>query len=96
MCDLPKHKPCFLCVRLPKGLGATITCDKDTGTIGVTKKNHRITLTIGSTTVWYIRNSSAAPKVIKGVTYVTAQIFARGLGARLEYCSSSNSLKISI
>ncbi|MBJ9989269.1 MULTISPECIES: copper amine oxidase N-terminal domain-containing protein [Paenibacillus] len=84
---------------IAEGLGATITYDKDTGTIGVSKKNHKITLTIGSKTVFYNGTSetaSAAPKVIKGVTYVPAQVFARGLGAGIEYSSSSNSLKISI
>ncbi|WP_068617885.1 copper amine oxidase N-terminal domain-containing protein [Paenibacillus tuaregi] len=84
---------------IAEGLGAKITYDKDSGTIEVTKTSNKVTLTIGSKTVYYNGTSdiaSAAPKVIKGVTYVPVQIFAKGLGARIEYSSSSNSLKISI
>jgi hypothetical protein len=84
---------------ISEGLGATISYDKDSGTIGVTKGNRKMTLTIGSKTVYYNGSSetaSAAPKVIKGVTYVPAQVFARGLGASIEFDSSSNTLKITI
>lgn len=82
---------------IAEGMGAALTWDQDSGTIGVTKGNHKMTLTIGSTTVFYNGSSetaSAAPKVMKGVTYVPAQVFARGLGAGIEYLESANSLKI--
>ncbi|GAB6930707.1 hypothetical protein JCM10914A_46900 [Paenibacillus sp. JCM 10914] len=84
---------------IAEGLGATVTYDKASGTIGVTKNNRKITLTIGSKTVFYNGKSetaSVAPKVIDGVTYVPVQVFARGLGAGIEFNSSSNSLKITI
>ncbi|MFB5761074.1 copper amine oxidase N-terminal domain-containing protein [Paenibacillus medicaginis] len=84
---------------IAEGLGASLTYDKDTGKIGVKKGERKMTLTIGSKTVSYNGSSetaSAAPKVIKGVTYVPAQVFARGLGAGIELDSSSNTLKITI
>ncbi|CCC84428.1 serine protease inhibitor [Paenibacillus polymyxa M1] len=72
---------------IAEGLGATLNYDNNSGTIGVTKGNSKMTLTIGSKIVFYNGSSetvSAAPKVIKGVTYVPAQVFARGLGAGIE------------
>ncbi|MFT9369215.1 copper amine oxidase N-terminal domain-containing protein [Paenibacillus sp. ALE3] len=82
---------------IAEGLGATLNYDNNSGTIGVTKGNSKMTLTVGSKIVFYNGSSetvSAAPKVIKGVTYVPAQVFARGLGAGIELDSSNNSLKI--
>lgn len=82
---------------IANSLGASITYDQETGTIGVTKGSRKVTLTIGSKTVYYngsAETASAAPKVINSVTYVPAQVFARGLGASLEFDSSKNSLKI--
>ncbi|WP_043890983.1 copper amine oxidase N-terminal domain-containing protein [Paenibacillus sp. Aloe-11] len=82
---------------IAEGLGAILTYDNDNGTIGVTKGKSKMTLTIGSKIVFYNGSSetvSAAPKVIKGVTYVPAQVFARGLGTGIELDSSNNSLKI--
>ncbi|MDO7908405.1 copper amine oxidase N-terminal domain-containing protein [Paenibacillus sp. JX-17] len=84
---------------IAEALGASVTYDKDSGTIGVKKGNRKVTLTIGSKTVFYngtSETSSAAPIVIKGVTYVPAQVFARGLGAGIEFNSSTNSLKIKL
>ncbi|OAZ48483.1 copper amine oxidase N-terminal domain-containing protein [Paenibacillus polymyxa] len=82
---------------IAEGLGATLNYDNNSGTIGVTKGNSKMTLTIGSKIVFYNGSSetvSAAPKVIKGVTYVPGQVFARGLGAGIELDSINNSLKI--
>ncbi|GIP53009.1 copper amine oxidase N-terminal domain-containing protein [Paenibacillus vini] len=84
---------------IAEGLGATTTFDKESGTIEVTKGDRKVTLTIGSKKVFYNGTSetaSAAPKAINGTTYVPAQVFARGLGASIEYKSSSNTLEISI
>lgn len=84
---------------IAEGLGASISYDKDSGTIGVSRGTNKITLTIGSKTVFYNGTSetaNVAPKVIKDVTYVPAQVFARGLGASIEYNADSNSLEITI
>lgn len=84
---------------IAEGLGAATTFDKESGTIEVTKGDRKVTLTLGSKTVFYNGTSetaSAAPKAINGTTYVPAQVFARGLGASIEYKSSSNTLEISI
>ncbi|WP_211746948.1 copper amine oxidase N-terminal domain-containing protein [Paenibacillus sp. Marseille-Q4541] len=82
---------------IAEGMGATVTWNKSSGSIGIKKGNRKMTLTIGSKTVFYNGTSetaSAAPKVIKGVTYVPAQVFARGLGASIKYSESNNTLKI--
>lgn len=79
------------------GMGATVTWNKDSGSIGVKKGNKKMTLTLGSKTVFYngiSETASVAPKIIKGVTYVPAQVFVRGLGAGIKFNESSNSLKI--
>ncbi|WP_235440344.1 copper amine oxidase N-terminal domain-containing protein [Paenibacillus sp. DMB20] len=84
---------------IAKGLGATVTYDKSSGTVGVKKGVRELTLTLGSKTVYYngsTETTSAAPKIINGVTYVPAQVFAKGLGASLKFSSSNNSLKITI
>lgn len=84
---------------IAEGLGAALTYDKVSGTISVKKGVRKMTLTVGSKTVYYNgspETASAAPKIIKEVTYVPTQVFARGLGASLEYSSSNNSLKITI
>ncbi|GIP26140.1 hypothetical protein J23TS9_12700 [Paenibacillus sp. J23TS9] len=52
---------------IAEGLGATITYDKDSGTIGVTKMSRKVTLTIGSKTLFYngvSETASTATKVI--------------------------------
>ncbi|WP_438347022.1 copper amine oxidase N-terminal domain-containing protein [Paenibacillus sp. FA6] len=84
---------------IAEGMGATLTYDKDSGTIGVTKGDRKMTLTIGSKTVFYngiSETASVAPIVIKGVTYVPAQVFARGLGGVMEYNKNNNTLEITI
>ncbi|WP_106767521.1 copper amine oxidase N-terminal domain-containing protein [Paenibacillus faecalis] len=84
---------------IAEGLGATVTYDKNSRTIGVKKGSRKMTLTVGSKTVYYNGTSetaNAAPIIIQGVTYVPAQVFARGLGAGLQFSPSNNSLKITI
>ncbi|WFB60313.1 copper amine oxidase N-terminal domain-containing protein [Paenibacillus sp. BR1-192] len=57
-----------------------------------------ITLTIGSKTVYYNGKSetvAVAPKVMDGVTYVPIQVFARGLGAGVNYTEHDKILRIS-
>ncbi len=47
--------------------------DPGSGTIGVAKGKSKVTLTIGSRTVFYNGKSetaSAAPKILHGITYV--------------------------
>lgn len=80
-------------------MGAAVNLDKDSGTIVISKDTNSVTMTIGSKTVTYNGETEtvpAAPKVIKGVTYVPAQVLARGLGASLEFDSSNHSLMITL
>ncbi|WP_068784872.1 copper amine oxidase N-terminal domain-containing protein [Paenibacillus phocaensis] len=82
---------------LAESLGATTTWDRETQTIGIIKGDDKITLTIGSTKVYYngvAETLSAAPQVIDGVTYVPAQAVARGLHASLSYDKTSDTLDI--
>ncbi|CAM4505255.1 copper amine oxidase N-terminal domain-containing protein [Paenibacillus macerans] len=84
---------------LAKSLGASTTWDPDSQTIGVSKDDNKITLTIGSATVFYNgaqETISAAPKIIEGVTYVPAQAVAKGLKANLSYDKESEVLDISL
>ncbi|GIO84853.1 hypothetical protein J25TS5_17850 [Paenibacillus faecis] len=84
---------------MAEGMGAAVNLDKDGGTIVVSKDTSSVTMTIGSKTVTYngeTETVSAAPKVIKGVTYMPAQVLARGLGASLEFDSDNHSLKITL
>ena len=84
---------------MAEGMGAAVNLDKDSGTIVVSKDTTSVTMTIGSKTVTYNGETEtvpAAPKVIKGVTYVPAQVLARGLGASLEFNSDDHSLKITL
>ncbi|MED4956389.1 copper amine oxidase N-terminal domain-containing protein [Paenibacillus macerans] len=84
---------------LAESLGASTTWDPDSQTIGVSKDDNKITLTIGSTTVFYNgvqETISAAPKIIEGVTYVPAQAVAKGLKANLSYDKESEVLDISL
>lgn len=82
---------------LAESMGATTTWDQDTQTIGIIKGDDKITLTIGSTKVYYngvAETLSTAPQVIGGVTYVPAQAVARGLNASLNYDKQSDILDI--
>ncbi|RRJ66794.1 copper amine oxidase N-terminal domain-containing protein [Paenibacillus oralis] len=84
---------------LAKSLGASTTWDPDSQTIGVSKDDNKITLTIGSTTVFYNgvqETIGAAPKIIEGVTYVPAQAVAKGLKANLSYDKESEVLDITL
>lgn len=84
---------------LAEGLGAKVSWDAKLGKIEVEKGSKRIVLTIGSKTILYngvAETLSAAPKIIDGVTYVPAQVVARGLGAKVSYDKQTNSLKISL
>lgn len=83
---------------LAESLGAATAWDASTQTIGISKDDYKITLTIGSTKVFYngvAETLSTAPKVINGVTYVPAQAVARGLNASLSYDKESDILDIS-
>ncbi|MGG3282965.1 copper amine oxidase N-terminal domain-containing protein [Paenibacillus solani] len=83
---------------IAEGMGAQVTWNRDAGSIGVQRGNHKMTLTIGSKTVYYNGKSetvTVAPKVINGVTYVPIQVFARGLGAGINYSDYDKTLKIS-
>lgn len=84
---------------LVKALGASMSYDQNTGTIGVTKGSFKVTLTIGSSTVFYNGKSETAatpPKIINGITYVPAQVIVKGLGAGMDYDSNDLSFKITI
>jgi hypothetical protein len=82
---------------IAEGMGASVTWNKQSGTITVEKEDHKMTLALGSKTVYYngkAETASAAPRVIQGITYVPAQVFARGLGASVSYNQSTNTLDI--
>lgn len=84
---------------LVTALGASMNYDPGSGTIGVAKGKSKVTLTIGSRTVFYNGKSetaSAAPKIIHGITYVPAQVIVKGLGAGMDYSSGDHSFKITI
>lgn len=84
---------------LAKSLGASTTWDPDSQAIGVSKDDNKITLTIGSTTVFYngVQEAiGAAPKIVEGVTYVPAQAVAKGLKANLSYDKESEVLDITL
>ncbi|MCG7378841.1 copper amine oxidase N-terminal domain-containing protein [Paenibacillus sp. ACRSA] len=79
-------------------LDATFTYDQDSATIGLTKDKFKVTLTMGSKTVFYNGKASTlstAPKVINGVTYIPVQSI-KGLGATLQLNASKNTLNIEI
>ncbi|SEM15887.1 Copper amine oxidase N-terminal domain-containing protein [Paenibacillus sp. cl141a] len=83
---------------IAEGMGAKVVWNRDAASIGVQRGNHKITLTIGSKTVYYNGKSetvSVAPKVMDGVTYVPIQVFARGLGAGVNYTEHDKILRIS-
>lgn len=84
---------------LAEQMGAQVRWNKAAGAIGVQREGYKMTLTIGSKTVFYngkAETIAAAPRIINGVTYVPVQVFARGLGASLSYDESTNTLKITI
>ncbi|GIO31088.1 MULTISPECIES: copper amine oxidase N-terminal domain-containing protein [Paenibacillus] len=84
---------------LVQALGAGLSYDQSTGTIGVTKGSYKVTLTVGSNIVFYNGTSetaSAAPKIINGVTYVPLQVIVKGLGAGMAIDSADHSFKITI
>lgn len=84
---------------IAEGMGAEVTWNREAASIGVQRGNHKVTLTIGSTTVFYNGKSESvtvAPKVIDGVTYVPIQVFARGLGAGVNYTDHDKILRISL
>lgn len=79
-------------------LKATFAYYPESGTIGMTKDKHKVTLTLGSKKVFYNGDSntlSVAPKVINGITYIPVQSI-KGLGATMEFDSSNNTLDIQI
>ncbi|CAH1226597.1 copper amine oxidase N-terminal domain-containing protein [Paenibacillus sp. JJ-223] len=83
---------------IAEALDAAFTYDPDRATIGLTKDKFKVTLTLGSKTVFYNGKSaslSAAPKVINGITYIPVQSI-KGLGTTLELNSSKNTLNIEI
>ena len=78
-------------------MNADVNYDEDTGKITVTKNGNTLILTIGSKTAYYNGNPdtiAVAPLVIDGVTYVPAQVFAKGLKAGIHYAPDLNVLKI--
>lgn len=79
-------------------LDATFTYDPDSATIGLIKDKFKVTLTLGSKSVFYNGKSatlSTAPKVINGITYIPVQSI-KGLGATMKLNSSKNILNIEI
>lgn len=83
---------------ISKALGASFTYDAGSGTIGLTKNKYKVTLTLGSKTVFYNGMSSTlstAPKAINGITYIPVQAI-KGLGASMKFTSSNNTLNIEI
>ncbi|MCM3129701.1 copper amine oxidase N-terminal domain-containing protein [Paenibacillus provencensis] len=83
---------------IANALDATFTYDSDSATIGLVKDKFKITLTLGSKSVFYNGKSatlSTAPKVINGITYIPVQSI-KGLGATLKLNSSDNTLNIQI
>ncbi|WP_324292933.1 copper amine oxidase N-terminal domain-containing protein [Paenibacillus wulumuqiensis] len=84
---------------IAEALGAKLTFNSDAGAIRVSKDKYKMTLTIGSKTVYYNGKKdtiSTAPVVMEGVTYVPAQVFARGLGAGIVYNANTETLKLTI
>ncbi|PQP83589.1 YHYH domain-containing protein [Paenibacillus sp. PCH8] len=83
---------------ITEGLKATFAYYPESGTIGITKNKHKVTLTLGSKKAFYDGKSntlSVAPKVIDGITYIPVQAM-KGLGANMEFDSSNNTLDIQI
>jgi len=82
---------------IAEGMGAKVSWNKEAGAIGVQRGTHKVTLTIGSRTVFYNGKSESiavAPKVIDGVTYVPLQVFARGLGSSISYNAPDGIVRI--
>ncbi|CAM3687606.1 MULTISPECIES: copper amine oxidase N-terminal domain-containing protein [Paenibacillus] len=82
---------------IAEGMGAKVNWNKEAGAIGIQRGTHKVTLTIGSRTVFYNGKSESiavAPKVIDGVTYVPLQVFARGLGSNVSYSARDRIVKI--
>ena len=78
-------------------MGAEVTWNREAASIGVQRGNHKITLTIGENRFNGKSESvTVAPKVIDGVTYVPIQVFARGLGAGMNYTDHDKILRISL
>ncbi|MDR9748537.1 copper amine oxidase N-terminal domain-containing protein [Paenibacillus taichungensis] len=83
---------------ISEALKATFAYYPESGTIGITKGKHKVTLTLGSKKVFYNGDSntlSVAPKVINGITYIPVQSI-KGLGATMGFDSSNNTLDIQI
>lgn len=83
---------------IAEALKATFTYYPESGTIGITKDKHKVTLTLGSKKAFYNGESSTlsvAPKVINGITYIPVQSI-KGLGATMKFDSSNNILDIQI
>ncbi|QZN77674.1 copper amine oxidase N-terminal domain-containing protein [Paenibacillus sp. DR312] len=83
---------------ITEALKATFAYYPESGTIGITKDKHKVTLTLGSKKVFYNGDSntlSVAPKVINGITYIPVQSI-KGLGATMKFDSSNNTLDIQI
>ncbi|MNW23632.1 Protease inhibitor precursor [compost metagenome] len=78
---------------------ATLSWDQQAGQVEVIRGEHKLTLQIGSKTVYYGETADTvqvAPKVINGVTYVPLQVVARGLGAQVEYISAEQRFNITL
>lgn len=78
---------------------ATLSWDQQAGKVEVIRGEHKLTLQIGSKTVYYGETADTvqvAPKVINGVTYVPLQVVARGLGAQVEYISAEQRFNITL
>lgn len=73
--------------------------DQQAGRVEVIRGEHKLTLQIGSKTVYYGETADTvqvAPKVINGVTYVPLQVVARGLGAQVELISAEQRFNITL
>ncbi|MFD1888051.1 copper amine oxidase N-terminal domain-containing protein [Paenibacillus wenxiniae] len=84
---------------LAKATNAKLTWNEDAGAIAVSKGKYKMTLTIDSKIVYYngVRTTvSTAPVVRDGITYVPAQVFARGIGASISYSEAANTLKLTV
>ncbi|UQZ36941.1 YHYH domain-containing protein [Paenibacillus sp. PK3_47] len=83
---------------IAEAIDASFTYDPASAAIGLTKGKLKVTLTIGSKTIFNNGKSAAlslAPKAINGITYIPIQAIT-GLGATLKLDSSNNTLNIEI
>lgn len=84
---------------IAEAMKATLSWDQQAGRVEVIRGEYKLTLQIGSKTVYYGETADTvqvAPKVINGVTYVPLQVVARGLGAQVEYINAEQRFNITL